>query len=103
MTGKEVIEKVEAYKTRTVGNALNKAKEEYQDAKGSYNDTGYDRYYNKMNRTCKGCFAAETDCHPRCGKAHGCSLGYKNDGEGHPLEECPKPKSWRQLKKLDKR
>ncbi len=56
-----------------------------------------------MNRTCKGCFAAETDSHPRCGKAHGCSLGYKNDGEGHPLEECPKPKSWRQLKKMDKR
>ncbi len=50
MTGKEVIEKVEAYKARTVENALNKAKEEYQDAKGSYNDTGYDRYYNKMNR-----------------------------------------------------
>ena len=50
MTGKEVIEKVEAYKVRTVGNALNKAKEEYQDAEGSYNDTGYDRYYNKMNR-----------------------------------------------------
>lgn len=50
MTGKEVIEKVEAYKTKTVENALNKAKEEYQDAEGSYNDTGYDRYYNKMNR-----------------------------------------------------
>lgn len=50
MTGKEVIEKVEAYKAKTVENALNKAKEEYQDAMGSYNDTGYDRYYNKMNR-----------------------------------------------------
>lgn len=50
MTGKQVIEKVEAYKTKTVENALNKAKEEYQDAESSYNDTGYDRYYNKMNR-----------------------------------------------------
>ena len=50
MTGKEVIEKVEAYKAKTVENALNKAKEEYQEAEGSYNDTGYDRYYNKMNR-----------------------------------------------------
>lgn len=50
MKGKEVIEKVEAYKAKTIGNALNKAKEEYRDAKEFYNDTGYDRYYNKMIR-----------------------------------------------------
>lgn len=33
------------------------------------------------------------------GEAHGCTLGYKTDGKGHPQEECPKPKSWRQYQK----
>lgn len=47
-----------------------------------------------MNRTCKGCYAAITGAHPMQGKPHGCDLGYKTDGEGHPREECPKPKSW---------
>lgn len=32
------------------------------------------------------------------GDPHGCTLGYRTD-RGHPLEECPKPTSWRQLKK----
>jgi hypothetical protein len=48
-------------------------------------------------RKCKGCYAAITGAHPKAGKAHGCSLGYKTDGTGIPLEECPKPKSWKQL------
>lgn len=50
-----------------------------------------------MNKTCKGCYAAETGGHPMHGEPYGCNLNYKTDGEGHPLEECPKPKSWRQL------
>ena len=25
---------------------------------------------------------------------HSTELGYKTDWKGHPLEECPKPKSW---------
>lgn len=50
-----------------------------------------------MNKTCKGCYAAETGGHPMSGEAHGCTLNYKTDGKGHPLEECPKPKSWKQL------
>lgn len=52
-----------------------------------------------MNKTCKGCYAADTGGHPMSGEAHGCTLGYKTDGEGHPQEECPKPKSWKQYKK----
>ena len=34
------------------------------------------------------------------GEPYGCELGYKTDGHGKPLEECLKPKSWAQLKKL---
>lgn len=45
-----------------------------------------------MNKTCKGCYAANTGGHPMSGEAHGCTLGYKTDGNGHPAEECPKPK-----------
>lgn len=58
-----------------------------------------------MKKTCKGCFAADTGCHPMCGEPHGCVLGCKTDGQGKPLEDCPKPKSWVQLKKagVDKR
>lgn len=52
-----------------------------------------------MNRTCKGCYAAETGGHPMQGNPRGCSLNYKTDGEGHPREECPKPKSWSELKR----
>ena len=55
-----------------------------------------------MNKTCKGCYAADTGAHPMCGDAHGCTLGYKTDGEGHPQEECPKPKSWKEYKKYEK-
>lgn len=53
-----------------------------------------------MYRTCHNCYAAETGKHPMNGNVHGCSLEYKNDGNGKPLEDCPKPKSWKQLNKL---
>ena len=53
-----------------------------------------------MKKQCKGCYAAITDTHPLCGKAHGCKLNYETDGNGHPQEECPKPTSWAKLKKL---
>ena len=46
-----------------------------------------------MKRTCKGCYAAKTGAHPLQGEPHGCELDYKTY-KGHPLEECPKPKSW---------
>lgn len=46
----KAIEKVEAYKTRTIVAALEKARLERAEALGSFNDTGYDRYYNKANR-----------------------------------------------------
>lgn len=55
-----------------------------------------------MNKTCKGCYAAIADGHPLQGESHGCDLGYKTDGKGHPLEECPKPKSWKQLHEAEK-
>ena len=37
------------------------------------------------------------------GEAHGCTLRYKTDGNGHPAEECPKPKSWKQMNKSKKK
>lgn len=52
-----------------------------------------------MKKTCKGCYAAETGQHPLGGNPHGCKLGYKTNGDGRPLEECPKPTSWRKLEK----
>ena len=58
----------------------------------------------RMNKTCKGCYAADTAGHPLSGEAHGCTLNYRTDGSGHPAEKCPKPKSWKQLKReTDKR
>lgn len=44
------IEKVEEYKEKTLGKALEKLKAECEEAKDFYTDTGYDRYYNKMNK-----------------------------------------------------
>lgn len=55
-----------------------------------------------MKKTCNGCYAAITGMHPMYGEPHGCELGYKTDGHGKPLEECPKPKSWTQFKKLQR-
>ena len=53
-----------------------------------------------MKKTCSGCYAAITGRHPMNGEPNGCELEYKTDGHGKPLEECPKPKSWKQLEKL---
>jgi len=50
-----------------------------------------------MKKTCKGCYAAYTGGHPLSGDPCGCTLKYNTDKAGHPMEECPKPKSWRQL------
>lgn len=55
-----------------------------------------------MNKTCKGCYAAETGVHPLSGQAYGCKLGYRTNGKGKPLANCPKPKSWRQLSQCSK-
>lgn len=44
------IEKVEEYKQKTLGKALEKLKSEYEQAKDFYTDSGYDRYFNKMNK-----------------------------------------------------
>ena len=55
-----------------------------------------------MKKTCKGCYAAITGVHPLYGEPYGCELGYKTDGHGKPLEECPKPKSWTKFKKLQR-
>ena len=55
-----------------------------------------------MKKTCKGCYAADTGIHPTQGVPKGCILGYKTDGEGKPLVECPKPMSWKQLGRLQK-
>ena len=54
-----------------------------------------------MNKTCKGCYAADKEGHP-LGEAipYGCILGYETDGKGHPKEDCPKPKSWKQLERV---
>lgn len=48
-----------------------------------------------MKKICKGCYAADTGSHPMQGIPKGCTLGYKTDGQGKPLEECPKPTSWK--------
>ncbi|MBR1694813.1 MAG: hypothetical protein IJ709_05370 [Selenomonas sp.] len=55
-----------------------------------------------IKKTCKGCYAVETDGHPKFGEPHGCILGFQTDGQGHPKEECPKPKTWKQLKRIEK-
>lgn len=51
-------------------------------------------------KMCKGCYAADTGSHPLRGIPRDCLLGYKTDGQGKALEECPKPKSWKELKRI---
>ena len=46
----KTIEKIESYKTQKLESAIEKAEAELDDAKASYRDTGYDRYFNKMER-----------------------------------------------------
>ncbi len=44
------VEKVENYKEKVMRQALEKLKTEYEEAKDSYRDTGYDKYYKKMQK-----------------------------------------------------
>lgn len=44
------VEKVEKYKEKELTAALEKLRSEYKEAEDFYNDTGYDRYFNKMQR-----------------------------------------------------
>ncbi len=46
----KTIERVEAYKKKTIDNAIDKAKKGYEEAKDFYTDSGYDRYFNKMEK-----------------------------------------------------
>lgn len=52
-----------------------------------------------MKQSCKNCYAAETGGHPLCGESKGCTLGYKTYN-GKPMEECPKPKTWKELERV---
>lgn len=64
-----------------------------------------------IKKTCVGCYSVE--CYsPEMGHYHGskdhpehmtgCILGYENY-KGAPLEECPKPKSWKALDRAPKK
>lgn len=44
------VEKVEQYKEKVLGQALEKLKTDYEEAEDFYRDTGYDRYYKKMQK-----------------------------------------------------
>ncbi len=44
----KTIEKIERYKESTINKQIEKLKNSYEEARSCYNDTGYDRYYNKM-------------------------------------------------------
>lgn len=46
----KTIEKVEFYKKNMIEKAIEKAKSEYAEADGNYRDTGYDRYFSKMQK-----------------------------------------------------
>ena len=44
------VEKVEQYKEKVLKPALEKLKTEHEEAEDFYRDTGYDRYYKKMQK-----------------------------------------------------
>lgn len=46
----KTIEKIEAYKSKTIEKVMSKLKKEYSDARGNFSDTGYDRYQKKMDK-----------------------------------------------------
>lgn len=46
----KAIEKCENYKAAIIAKAIEKAKAEYKEADNCYKDTGYDRYFHKMER-----------------------------------------------------
>lgn len=57
-----------------------------------------------MKRTCNGCYAALRDgpTKDESSPMRMCLLRYKNK-DGHPLEECPKPRSYIKLCKTEKK
>ena len=46
----KTIEKIEEYKSKEIAKAIEKAKKGYEDAKDFFTDTGYDWYFNKMQK-----------------------------------------------------
>lgn len=46
----KTIEKIEEFKTKKIEAAIEKAREDYAEARANYNDTGHDRYFNKMEK-----------------------------------------------------
>ena len=46
----KTIEKIETYKAKEITKALEKAQQGYEEAKDFFSDTGYDRYFHKMNK-----------------------------------------------------
>lgn len=46
----KIIERCENYKKKTLESEINKLTQEYVEAGMNFRDTGYDRYYNKMQR-----------------------------------------------------
>lgn len=46
----KTIEKIEAYKAKEITKAMEKAKQGYEESKDFYSDTGYDRYFKKMEK-----------------------------------------------------
>ena len=46
----KTIEKIEAYKAKEITKAMKKAQQGYEEAKDFFSDTGYDRYFNKMEK-----------------------------------------------------
>lgn len=46
----KTIEKIEAYKAKEITKAMKKAQQGYEEAKDFFTDTGYDRYFRKMEK-----------------------------------------------------
>lgn len=46
----KTIEKIEAYKAKEIKKAMGKAQQGYEEAKDFFSDTGYDRYFHKMEK-----------------------------------------------------
>lgn len=46
----KTVEKIENYKNREIVKAMEKAKKGYDEAEDSYRDSGYDRYFKKMEK-----------------------------------------------------
>lgn len=46
----KTIDKIEAYRVRELKKAINRLNDKREEARGNLNDTGYDRYYNAIQR-----------------------------------------------------